>query len=197
MEQEFQTPSPEVEVESVSEEGQPKPKRYFRDFFETILLAAALFVLINFVSARIRVDGSSMVPTLQNGEFVFVNRLSYKFSAVQHGDVVVLERFNEDYIKRVIGLPGDHVRIFRGRVYVNEKQVNEPYIAAAPNYNGEWELGEEEMFVLGDNRNRSEDSHNWGPISLDSVIGKAIFVYWPITDWGTIRSYEIVNAVSP
>ncbi len=166
------------------------------DLIETILLAVLLFIGINAVSARIRVDGFSMLPTLQSHQYVLVNRLAYKFSSHQTGDVIVFHYPRDpqqEYIKRVIGLPGDRVLIANGEVKVNGQLISEPYIAAAPLYQTEWTVPEDSLFVLGDNRNNSSDSHNWGPVPIDYVVGKAILVYWPPDDWGMITASEPEN----
>jgi len=156
-----------------------------------------LFVGINAVSARIRVDGSSMEPSLHSGEFVIVNRLAYKLGDPESGDVVVFHYPpdpDQEYIKRVIGLPGDRVRVTDGMVYVNDQALDEPYIAASPRYQGEWEVPQDHLFVLGDNRNNSSDSHNWGAVPMENVIGEAIFIYWPPANWGLIPMPETANA---
>lgn len=164
-------------------------RRFILDIIETILLATILFIGINAVSARIRVDGFSMEPTLHNGEFIIINKLAYKLGQPQIGDVIV---FNyprdpqQEYIKRVIGLPGDEVIISGGVVYVNGIALDEPYIATPPSYHSNWKVPEGSLFVLGDNRNNSSDSHSWGTLPLTDVIGKALVVYWPPTDWGLI-----------
>ncbi len=164
--------------------------RLFLDILETLVLSALLFFAINAVSARIRVDGYSMEPTLHTGEFVIVNKLAYKLDGPQIGDVIVF-RYPRDpeqeYIKRVIGLPGDKIIITNGMVYVNGQTLAEPYIAAAPSYQSDWTVPEDSLFVLGDNRNNSSDSHNWGPVPLEYVIGKALLVYWPPEEWGLIE----------
>lgn len=167
------------------------------DIVETLVLSALLFWGIDKVSARIRVDGYSMEPTLHNGEFVIVNRLAYRFGEPSRGDVIVFlypRDPNQEYIKRVIGLPGDRVRVSGGRVYVNDEPLAEPYIAAAPRYQSEWTVPEGNLFVLGDNRNNSSDSHNWGPVPFDNVIGKALFVYWPPNSWGAIEHPVMARA---
>lgn len=173
--------------------------RFLRDILETLVLAALLFIAINAVSARIRVDGSSMVPTLHDGQFVMVNRLAYRFGSPNHGDIVVFpspQNPDQEYIKRIIGLPGDSVGIANGKVYVNDQALIEPYIDAAPRGQGAWVVPEGHVFVLGDNRNNSQDSRNFKYIPLENVIGKAIFIYWPPTDWGIITSPEIEAALS-
>jgi signal peptidase I len=167
------------------------------DILETIVLSVLLFVAINAISARIRVDGFSMEPTLQSGEFVVVNKLAYKLGEPQVGDVIIFQYPrdpDQEYIKRVIGTPDDHVKIENGMVYVNGVLLNEPYIAAQPAYQNEWTIPDNTIFVLGDNRNNSSDSHTWGPVPIEYVIGKALFVYWPPERWGVV---EHVSAADP
>lgn len=187
-------------IESYPEPATPEEEsrsgfvQFFIDVLETIVLSALLFAGINSISARIRVDGYSMEPTLRSGEFVIVNKLAYKTGSPQPGDVIVF-RYPKDpsqeYIKRVIGLPGDRVRIENGSVFVNDRLIPEPYIAAAPMYQAEWLVPEDALFVLGDNRNQSSDSHNWGPVPTEYVIGKAILVYWPLQSWRMLPSAAI------
>jgi len=167
------------------------------DGVETIILALVMFVIINALTSRVRVENISMLPTLNPGELILVNKLAYKLGDPHHGDVVIFHAPNnpgEDYIKRIIGVPGDEVTIGSGRVIVNGVVLNEPYIAAAPNYNGSWIVPEDSLFVLGDNRNSSSDSHAWGFVPLDEVIGKALFIYWPISKIGSLTQPDIVTA---
>jgi signal peptidase I len=171
--------------------------RFLLDLLETLILSALLFFGINAVSARIRVDGYSMEPTLQSGEFVIVNRLAYKFTEPQIGDVIVFHYPRDpeqEYIKRVIGLPGDTVRVSQGEVYINGEPLAEPYIAAEPTYDSTWNVPADSFFVLGDNRNNSSDSHNWGAVPQDYVIGKALLVYWPPEQWGLIDHVNLASA---
>ena len=173
-------------------------KNFFVDLFETIILAVVLFFAINAVSARVRVDGFSMVPTLQDGEYVLVNRLAYRNNMPDRGDIIVFvspQTSDLDLIKRVIGLPGDHIRIMNGEVQVNGQVLEEDYIAAAPIYSGDWNVPEGNLFVLGDNRNDSSDSHAWGLLPIDNVIGKAILIYWPIPEWTLIEHVDTVAAI--
>jgi signal peptidase I len=177
-----------------ADESQPKKKspgffRFLKDVFETLVLAVVLFVGINAVSARIRVDGDSMEPTLVSGEFIIVNRLSYHFGAPLRGDIIVFHfpgNPQEEYIKRVIGLPGDDVQVKNGQVYINGQLLNESYIDVKMDYTGNWQVPAGQLFVLGDNRNNSSDSHDWGTVPMDYVVGKAIVVYWPPLDWGLV-----------
>lgn len=175
---------------AVSKKGRSRVVRFIVDVAETLILSILLFVGINAISARIRVDGHSMEPTLQSGEFVIVNKLAYKFGSPGSGDVIVFHYPrdpDQEYIKRIIGLPGEKVKINNGTVLVNEQPIDEPYIAAPPNYQSEWDVPANSLFVLGDNRNNSSDSHNWGPVPMEYVIGKALVVYWPPEKWGLIQ----------
>lgn len=164
--------------------------RLLTDVFETVLLSLLLFLAINAISARIRVEGFSMEPTLHDGEYVIVNKVSYRLSDPELGDIIVFHYPNgpeQEYIKRVIGVPGDRVRVGDGQVYVNDQLLTETYINADPAYSGDWTVPADNLFVLGDNRNNSSDSHRWGFVPYDKVIGKAVFVYWPPTQWGIIE----------
>ncbi len=182
-------------TETISEPQETEEKRsgfmrFVIDVAETLILSIVLFAAINAVSARIRVDGASMEPTLQSGEFVIVNKLAYLFGEPATGDVIVFHfprDPDQEYIKRIIGLPGDRVEIKNGEVYVNDRILDEDYIAASPVYEDILEVPGDSLIVLGDNRNNSSDSHNWGPVPLDYVIGKATFVYWPPTEWGVLN----------
>src|SRR3990170_3976893 len=156
----------EAFLETIQQEGQVEPQlpveekvnwgRFALDILETIVLAVVLFLGINAVSARVRVDGFSMRPTLDDGEFVLVNKLSYRFADVERGDIIVFHfpmNPDEELIKRVIGLPGDRIRVQNGKVLVNRETLNEPYISESPVYNGQWLVPDGFLFVLGDNRN--------------------------------------------
>ncbi len=159
------------------------------DILETLIWAVVLFVLINLVSARVRVDGSSMLPTLTNGERVIVNKLAYRLGEPKRGDIIVFYfpvDPSQEFIKRVIGLPGDQVSIHKGVILINGQRLEEPYLDVSIRYEGDWTVSGEQLFVLGDNRNNSLDSHNWGTVPVDYVIGKALFVYWPFNALGIV-----------
>lgn len=173
--------------------------RFFLDVLETLLLSAALFLVINALSARVRVDGFSMLPTLQDGEFVLVNRLAYRFGTPQRGDIIVFHYPpdpKQDLIKRVIGLPGDTVSVQNGVVRVNNELLNEPYIAQPPRYTGNWVVPAGHLFVLGDNRNDSSDSHSWGMLPFENIVGKAVLIYWPFQNLQLIDHYDFVKATN-
>lgn len=191
------TPLEGQETSAEPSQNLPSVKQFVRDVLETVLLAVVLFIAINSISARVRVDGSSMLPTLKNGEYVLVNRLAYRFGRLpEYGDIIVFSSpvSDQDLIKRVIGLPGDQVQISNGQVYVNGQVLVEPYIAAAPMYQGQWNVPAGMLFVLGDNRNDSSDSHAWGWLPIENVIGKAILIYWPPPDWDVIEHLDFVVA---
>jgi signal peptidase I len=193
------SPEPELVGGRPAETQESGFVKFLVDVLETLVLSVLLFLAINAISARIRVDGSSMEPSLKSGEFVIVNRLAYRFGDPQYGDVVVFHfpgDPGQEYIKRIIGLPGDTIQVSDGIVYVNDHPLNEPYIAAKPRYQGNWIVPQDHLFVLGDNRNNSSDSHNWGAVPMENVIGKAFFVYWPPMDWGVITATVSVNAAS-
>lgn len=168
-----------------------------REIGETILLIVVIYTLVNLASARFIVDGPSMQPNFETGQFVLVSRVNYLVSEPQRGDVVVFKypgNPQEDYIKRVIGTPGDTVEIRDTQVYVNGVQLDEPYInePCLPTRCPDkvWELGADEIFVMGDNRNHSSDSRAFGPVKRELIIGEALIRYWPPQDWGIIRAYN-------
>jgi signal peptidase I len=113
------------------------------------------------------------------------------------GDVIVFHYPRDpeqEYIKRVIGQPGDKVDIIDGQVFVNEGIIDEPYIAASPKYGpGSWYVPENALFVLGDNRNNSSDSHTWGTVPMEYVVGKALLIYWPPTQWEMITHHPTMD----
>jgi signal peptidase I len=175
------------------EQNKPGVMRVLVDIIETLVLSALLFAAINVISARIRVDGQSMLPTLNTGEFVIVNKLAYKVGNPKYGDIIVFHfprDPEQEYIKRVIGLPGDQIVISQKQVQVNGTVLEEPYITDPPLYEADWTVPDNSLFVLGDNRNNSSDSHNWGPVPMDYVVGKALFIYWPLDKWGFLGSYS-------
>ena len=191
----METLNPETQTEPIEE--QINWKRGIFDILETLILAVILFFGINAISARVRVDGLSMQPTLEHGEFILVNKLSYRWSAVQRGDIIVFDfplNADEELIKRVIGLAGDHVVVKNNQVFVNDQLLNEPYISQAPLYSGEWQVTDGYLFVLGDNRNNSNDSKDWGLLPVENIVGKAAVIYWPPPVWNILEHTEIFAA---
>ncbi|MEX2144200.1 MAG: signal peptidase I [Anaerolineales bacterium] len=183
---------------ALEEAPRPATRRILIEAIQTIFLALVLFFVINLISARIRVDGSSMEPTFHNNDYVIVNRLAYQWGEIQRGDVVVFPyplQEDEDYIKRVIGLPGDRVAIYAGDVYVNGQHIEEPYIVSPSEDLAEIVVPPGYVYVLGDNRNASSDSRSWGPLEIEKIIGKAIFRYYPFDTIGVVdHPVLVVNA---
>ncbi|MDD4578927.1 MAG: signal peptidase I, partial [Anaerolineaceae bacterium] len=178
-------------------EEKPKTKGFWRDLFETILMALVLFVILNAVTSRVKVFNVSMQPTLKQGYLLLVNKMAYKLGEPKYGDIIVFH-YNgdkqEDYIKRVIGLPGDKVDISGGVVRVNGNALTEPYIMEVPNYSGSWTVPAGKLFVLGDNRNHSSDSHQWGFVDNSWVVGKALLIYYPFDSVGLLSIDGLVRA---
>jgi len=168
-----------------------------REFVETLLLTLLIYVLVrSFLFENYRVVGRSMDPTLENNQYLAVGKLGYRLHAPQRGDIIVFRDPREDgrkLIKRVIGLPGEVLEIRNGQVLVNNQPLDEPYVLSQGHYSyPPMTLPEDEYFVLGDNRNNSSDSHNWGLLPRKEIIGKAWLSYWPPRLWGIIshQTYE-------
>ncbi len=155
-----------------------------RDIIEIIVLAFVIFLVVRFVLQSYRVNDTSMQPNLQTNEYVLVNKTAYLFHQPDRGDVIVFHYpFNTqiDYVKRIIARPGDTIDLDSTTVRVNGVLLKEPYISMPVNAIAiHRKLGPNEYFVMGDNRNNSGDSRNWGPLDGQFIVGKAIMVYWPI-----------------
>ncbi|HEY9816052.1 MAG TPA: signal peptidase I [Candidatus Obscuribacterales bacterium] len=164
-------------------------------FGVSIVLA---FGIRHFIAEARYIPTESMLPTLQVNDRLIIEKISYRFRPPLRGEIIVfsppegLQRqqpdFHDALIKRVIGLPGDSVAIASGRVYINDQPIAEQYIAEVPNY--EWgpvTIPEQSYFVLGDNRNRSNDSHFWGYVNEDDIIGRAVVRFWPLKRIGGIN----------
>lgn len=174
----------------------PAPRRsnslglWLRDL---LVSAAASVLIITFLYQPVRVEGTSMLPRLEDRDRLFINKFVYRISAIERGDVVVF-RYPRDpeksYIKRVIALPGDHLRIDHGQVWLNGKHLREPYVP--PEYRDTRSMAEmtvplDSYFMMGDHRSISSDSREFGPVSHDLIYGKAVFVYWPAKDAGVVH----------
>ncbi len=166
-----------------------------REIVETVLLAMILFAVVNLTTARFRVHGSSMEPTLQEGEYLIVSKVVYQVHPPERGDIIVFRppSGSEDYIKRIIGLPGDRVEIRDGTVLVNGVALEESYTLSPAPYSGTWTLGTGQYFVLGDNRANSSDSHSWGVLPYENIIGKAWLCYWPPEKWGPVAHHRFAE----
>jgi signal peptidase I len=192
----------EVIPDELPEEQKNAWRRTLRDTLETIFLAVALFLIINVVSERIRVESVSMQPTLFPGDFVIVNKLAYQFSHIpRRGDVIVF-KYPPDpesipYIKRVIGLPGDQIHISDGKVYINGQLMMEPYLKVTTKLGGDWTVPSDQIFVMGDNRNNSSDSRKWGFVPLENIIGRAEVIYLPPQHWSFLHQNIAVASPQP
>lgn len=156
----------------------------WREVLETVILTLLIFWVINSITGRFRIVGSSMQPTLQEGWQVIVNKTAYFFETPERGDIVVIESptnaADPDLIKRVIAVAGDELRVFEGKVSVNGTELNEPYISAPTTTNGSWTVPEDHVFVMGDNRPNSRDSRAFSFLEHEEIVGKVWVIYWPI-----------------
>lgn len=193
----------------------------FREILETILFTLLIFFLVRSVIQNFKVEGHSMEPNLHSGQYIIVNRveylhadlnffrrllgekvepnLVYLFHMPRRGEIVVFEYPKDttrDYIKRVIGLPGETIEIRNGQVLINGVPLFEPYLNdAARAQTGNMppkQVPPNAVFVMGDNRGNSSDSRNWGPLPLENIVGKAWVIYWPQQYWGIIPHAEPV-----
>ncbi len=210
-------PSPgEVTAPPAQPEAKGSARSVLREMLETLLFTLLIFFLVRTVVQNFMIEGSSMEPNLHTGQYIMVNRLvylhvdlnlrrwlpgaenetarlAYLFHAPQRGDIVVFEYprdTSRDFIKRVIGLPGEMVEIRNGQVLIDGIPLEEPYLpgsaraqmgAMAP-----VRVPDDAVFVMGDNRGNSSDSRTWGPLPLDKIVGQAWFIYWPQQSWGLI-----------
>jgi signal peptidase I len=167
-----------------------------REIVETALLTAIIFLVVNAVIGRFRIESVSMQPNLWEGEYVIVDKVSYSLSSPQRGDIIVFEKIGQpDLIKRVIGLPGDTVEVRNAQVFVNDTALDEPYVSNPPNYAfGPVQVEPGRYFVMGDNRSNSSDSHVWGTIPVDTIVGRAWIIYWPPPNWQIVPHYSYAVA---
>jgi signal peptidase I len=175
-----------------------KRTRLIRELIETIAFTLLIFLVIRFAAQSFRVDGASMEPGLHTDEYVLVNKVAYLFHDPQRGDVIVFHYpldTTKDFIKRIIGIPGDTVKTTSDTVSINGQILHEPYISTPFNYDSSTrKLGPGEFFVMGDHRDNSLDSRTWGPLNRSYIVGKAIAVYWPLSNWEWINTFSPVFA---
>jgi len=187
-------------IQPANSEAEPAPhhSNLLREIIETALLTAIIFLIVNLVIGRFRIEQVSMQPTLHEGEYVIVDKVSYLLHPPDRGDIIVFKHPGEDLIKRVIGLPGDTIEIRGGRVYINGSVLNEPYIKEPIlSTLSAQKIEADRYFVMGDNRNNSSDSRAFGPIPAGDIIGRAAIIYWPPPNWQLMPSYSYAAAVSP
>lgn len=171
-----------------------------RELVETVVLSLIIFLLIRQVVQNYRIENHSMEPNFYEGQFVLVNKLAYRLGTPTRGDVVVFHNprnTNEDYIKRIIGIPGDTVEVREQTVFVNGLALPEdfPHNAMPPGeIIGPIIVGENQLFVMGDNRPNSSDSRVFGPIEQDLVVGQAWLRIWPLTEFGIVQHEDLAPA---
>ena len=176
---------------------------FFLDLIQVIVLALSIFVVVYlFLFQPHQVKGNSMVPNFHNGELLLTNKISYRFGEPQRGDVIIFKappgepcaEIECEYIKRIIGIPGDRVEVQGGKVYVNGQKLDEQYlpkeyITTQGNYlqeNREQVIPEDSYLALGDNRSHSRDGREFGPVEKESIVGKAWLRYWPVNVLGFV-----------
>ncbi|MDP7285919.1 MAG: signal peptidase I [Dehalococcoidales bacterium] len=170
-------------------------RTFLREIIVTVILAAVILVLLQAVFQTFIVVGSSMEPSFSWRQRLLVNKAVYHFHEPERGDVIVLQSVdnqNVDYIKRIIALPGDTVEVKDETVYVNGLHLDEPYIKELPHYTlGQTNIPDDNYFVLGDNRNNSNDSHKGWLVPRDNIVGKAWLSFWPPDEWGLAPNYPL------
>ena len=210
-------PPPAAEGEPSTQGGSTPARAMLREMLETLLFTLLIFFLVRSVIQNFRVEGSSMETNLHTGQYIIVNRieylhvdlnllrrllpgnqdlpqqLAYLFHLPRRGDIVVFEYprdTSRDFIKRVIGLPGETVEIRNSQVHINGSPLDEPYLAEAARTQmssmAPVVVPLDAVFVMGDNRGNSSDSRSWGALPLDKIVGRAWFIYWPREYWGGI-----------
>jgi signal peptidase I len=181
---------PVIEAAPAGDTGLRTLRTWMRDLFFSILIT--LFIIL-FVYQPVKVEGGSMEPGLEDQERIFINKLVYHFESIERGDIVVFHYprdTRKSFIKRVVGLPGDRIRIEYGHVYVNGMSLPEAYVP--PDYQDARSYPETFVpagayFVLGDHRSMSNDSRDIGPIMRSFIYGKAVFGYWPVEKMGMLH----------
>lgn len=175
---------------------------FFLDFLETIVVSLAIFAVVYiFLFQPHQVDGKSMEPNFHNAEYILTDKVSYRLHAPKRGDVVVFHSPQDervDFIKRIIGVPGDIVMIKGGYIYLNDQKLEETYVndpgqVLAGKFMREGspvDVPVGQYLVMGDNRLHSSDSREWGFVSTAGIVGRAFFRYWPISDFGLVPTAE-------
>jgi signal peptidase I len=210
-------PTPAAEAAPSAQVAKSPARTMLREMLETLLFTLLIFFLVRSVIQNFRVEGSSMETNLHTGQYIIVNRieylhidlnffqrllpgnanvppkLAYLFHLPRRGDIVVFEYprdTSRDFIKRVIGLPGETVEVRNNQVLINGRPLNEPYLSdSARTQMGNMApvvVPADAIFVMGDNRGNSSDSRSWGSLPLDKIVGRAWFIYWPQQYWGSI-----------
>ncbi len=210
--------------EVIEDRPQVRVRSFVRELLETAIFILLIFFIVRGIVQNFKIEGTSMEPTMHTGEYILVNKLIYfhfdinaplrllpgqealpqkiiyPFHQPRRGDIVVFEYprdVSKDYIKRVIGLPGDTLEIREGKVFLNGIELIEPYLDSSTACmggrlcgNGPFVVPEGTIFVMGDNRNNSSDSREWDSLPLNRVLGQAWLIYYPINQWGLVPHHE-------
>lgn len=184
----------EKQANAPEKETEAKKKSVGREILEWIFVVVfavgAALIIRTFIFEPVRVDGESMMQTLADNEYMIVTKYQYLFSDPERFDIVIChypDRGNTNFVKRIVGIPGDVVAVRDGTLYVNGEAVDESNTVNKANYTmSEVTVGEGEYFVLGDNRSHSNDSHIIGPLKRNQIIGKVRFVVWPLSQFRTV-----------
>ncbi|MBI3103787.1 signal peptidase I [Candidatus Daviesbacteria bacterium] len=173
-------------------------KGYALELFETLVVFGAIFAAIYlFVAQFHKVSGNSMIPTFKSGDYLITEKISYRFSTPKRGDIIVLKNprdESEDFIKRIVALPGDTIKIENNSLFVNDQLIRENYLpsqtatraGAFLTEGATIKAGPNQYFVLGDNRSHSSDSREWGSVTKEEIVGRAFFRYWPPQSMGLL-----------
>ena len=173
--------------------AQVRPNELAMWLRDIMIAVAASVLIVLFLYQPVKVEGTSMLPRLEDRDRLFINKFVYHFEGIHRGDVVVFHYPRDpekSYIKRVIALPGDRLRIDQGAVYLNGKKLPEPYVPEEfrdTKSMPETVIPDDEYFMLGDHRCISSDSREFGPVDRDLIYGKAAFIYWPTKDAGVVN----------
>ncbi len=164
-----------------------------------MLLTAIVFLVVNALIGRFRIEQVSMEPNLYDGEYVIVDKVSYALRQPQRGEIVVLKRTGQpDLIKRIVGLPGETLEVHDAQVFINGQPLTEPYIRGPiAQTTPPQQIEPGYYFVMGDNRNNSSDSRAFGAISREDIVGRAWIIYWPPKDWQVLQAPSYALAQSP
>jgi signal peptidase I len=170
-------------------------KGFLRELLITLGLAIVLYLLLQTTIQSSIVNNVSMEPTLVANQRLIVIKVMYHFKEPQRGDIIIIHppiEPQKEYVKRLIGLPGDTIEIKNGLVYVNGVPLNEPYIKESPDYIfSPYRVPDNNYFVLGDNRNNSNDSHAGWTVTRQEIVGKAWLRIWPLSKWGAVGNYPL------
>ncbi len=191
-----------------------RPLGCLLEIVQTLVLTVVLFwVVQSFVAQPFQVRQLSMQSTIENNEYVLIDKLTPRFDPYHRGDIVVFSpplaaatQLGEPFIKRIIGVAGDTIALRDGRVFVNGTALDEPYLFAVDGVaeptepetaDDSWTIGEGKLFVMGDHRRRSSDSRSFGPITVDSVVGRAWLRYWPLARFGVLPTARHPELADP